>query len=84
MPTENSSSNEPPEEVGWSHDAQDVAEAEEAARIGGGPAPAPQAMRQSLPLGRFLLLLVVVCIAFALDHLFHLGPLTRSGLGREP
>ena len=60
-------SNEPPQEVGWSHDAQDVAEAEEAARIGENPAlETPQAMRRSLPLGRFLLLLTAVCIAFAL------------------
>ena len=67
MPTEDSISNEPPEEVGWSHHAQDVAEAEEAARVGDDPAaPPPDVMRQSLPLGRFLVLLVVVCIAFAL------------------
>jgi hypothetical protein len=58
--------NEPPEEVGWSHEAQDVAEAEEAARTGGQPAlETPQAMRRSLSLGRFLLLLVTVCVAFA-------------------
>jgi hypothetical protein len=73
VPTENSTSNGPPEEVGWSHEAQDAAEAEEAARIGGVPAPAPEAMRQSLPLGRFLLLLVVVCIAFALIIYFIWG-----------
>ncbi len=73
MSTENSGSNEPPEEVAWSHEAQDVAEAEEAALTGGGPAPAPEAMRQSLPLGRFLLLLVAVCIAFALIIYFIWG-----------
>jgi hypothetical protein len=44
-----------------------VAEAEEAARTGDNPgAPPPEAMRRTMPLGRFLVLLVVVCIAFAL------------------
>jgi hypothetical protein len=59
--------NEPPEEVGWSHQAQDVAEAEEAARTGDNPAlETPQAMRNSLPLGRFLLVLIAACVVFAL------------------
>ncbi len=67
MPTEDSVSNEPPEEVGWSHHAQDVAEAEEFARTGDDPAlQTPQAMRNSLSLGRFLLVLIAACVVFAL------------------
>lgn len=67
MSTEEPGTSEPTEGVGWSHDAQDVAEAEEAARIGENPGPeTPRAMRTSMPLGRFLLLLVAVCIAFAI------------------
>ena len=67
VPTEDSLSDEHPEEVGWEHHAQDVAEAEEADRIAGNPALAtPQAMRRSLPLGRFLLLLIALCIAVPL------------------
>ena len=63
-----------PEHVGWERDAQDEAEAEEAERIGGDPAPAtPQAMRRSLPLGRFLLLLIALCIAVPLVVYFIFG-----------
>ena len=59
--------NQPPEEVGWSHHAQDVAEAEEAARVGENPAlETPQTMRRSMPLGRFLLVLITSCVVFAL------------------
>ena len=73
MPTEDSVTNEPPEEVGWSHHAQDVAEAEEAARYAADPPP-PDVMRRSMPLGRFLLVLIGLCIAvgaviyFIFDH----------------
>ncbi len=59
--------NEPPEEVGWSHHAQDVAEAEEDARAEESTAfSTPQQIRRSMPVGRFLLLLITLCIAFAL------------------
>ncbi len=64
MPTEDSLSDDHPEHVGWERDAQDEVEAEEADRTAGDPALAtPQVMRRSLPLGRFLLLLVALCIA---------------------
>ena len=69
--------NEPPEEVGWSHHAQDVAEAEEAARVGENPAlETPQAMRNSLPLGRFLLRVDHVVHRLCAGHLLRLLALT--------
>jgi len=72
VPTEDSLSDDQPEHVGWERDAQD--EAEEAERIAGGPAlETPQAMRRSLPLGRFLILLVGVCIAVGLLLYFIFG-----------
>jgi hypothetical protein len=74
VPTEDSLSDDHPEHVGWERDAQDEAEAEETDRIAADPASATsQTMRRSLPLGRFLLLLVALLIAVPLIVYFIFG-----------